>query len=343
MATGEYAISHDALDARSSKQIEHLRSVLVYAGMLPTRDEHVAALQRWITAELNTISSKDDLLVLRSFITWHCLPRLRRSLDSRPASASQINGLRNRIRTVMEFLEWLRGRERELHQLDQFDVDEWLTTGPTTRYHLRAFLRWAAQRGHVGDVIVPVRKSRQHTPPIDADQRWEIARNILHNNEIALPYRVAGLLVLLYAQPMATLVEMTVDRVMRSDDGVYVRLGTLPLHLPEPLDALMVRLIEEHSGKASIARRKRSVWLFPGAQPGRHISYIQMVTQLHRIGIHGLPTRAAALLDLCTQIPPTIVSRLLGLSVATAEAWSHTTGLGTYASVIAQRNNGSGV
>lgn len=40
---------------------------------------------------------------------------------------------------------------------------------------------------------------------IDADLRWDMARNLLHNNEIALPYRVADLLVLLYAQPMATL------------------------------------------------------------------------------------------------------------------------------------------
>ncbi len=193
--------------------------------------------------------------------------------------------MNNHISIVMEFLKWLRGRGRgrALHELDQFDVDEWLTTGPSMRYHLRAFLQWAAQRRHVGDVVVPVRKSRQHTAPIDADQRWDMARNLLHNNEIALPYRVAGLLVLLYAQPMATLVEMTVDQVIRGDDGVYVRFGPLPLHLPEPLDALMVRLIEEPSGKASIARRDRSVWLFPGAQPGRHISYIRMVTQLHRI------------------------------------------------------------
>lgn len=342
LATGECAISHDSLDVRSSKQIEHLRSVLVYAGVLPVRDEHVAALQRWITAKLDTIGSKDDLLVLRAFITWHCLPRLRRSLDSRSASASQINSVRNRVSIVMEFLVWLRERGQTLHDVDQGDIDEWLTTGPSTRYHLRAFLLWAAQRGHVADVVVPVRKPRQHAAPIETDQRWVMARNLLHSNEIALPYRVAGLLVLLYAQPMATLVEMTVDQVARRDDGVYLRLGPLPLHLPEPLDVLVVQLVEEHSGRASVARKVRSPWLFPGAEPGSHLGYIRMVTQLHRIGIHGQPARAAALLDLCMQLPPTIVSRLLGLSVSTAEAWSHSTGLGTYASVIAQRDNNSG-
>ncbi|MFI7670805.1 hypothetical protein [Nocardia sp. NPDC049526] len=243
---------------------------------------------------------------------------------------------------MTEFLGWLRERGRALHDVDQAHVDEWLTTGPSTRYYLRAFLQWAARRGHVGDVVVPVRKSRQHTAPIDADQRWDMARNLLYSNELALPYRVAGLLVLLYAQPMAALAEMTVDQVIRGDDGVYVRLGPLPLHLPEPLDALMVRLTEEHSGKASIARRERSVWLFPGraARPAH---------QLHPDGDsaasdwHPRPTDAssgpARFVHTAT---PTIVSRLLGLSVATAEAWSHTTGLGTYASVIAQRNNSSG-
>lgn len=342
LATGECAISHDALDARSSKQIEHLRSVLVYAGVLTARDEHVAAMQRWIAAKLGTISSKDDLLVLRAFITWHCLPRLRHNLDSRPASASQINSLRNRISIATEFLAWLRGRGQALYDADQADIDEWLTTGPSTRYHLRAFLLWAVQRGHAVDIVVPVRKSKRHTAPIDADQRWDMARNLLHSNDVALPYRVAGLLVLLYAQPMATLVEMTVDQVIRSE-GIYLRLGPIPLHLPEPLDDLVVRLVEEHSGQALITRRERSTWLFPGAQPGKHISYIRMVTHLHQIGIHGRPTRAAALLDLCAQLPPIIVSRLLGLSVATAEAWSHTSGVGTYASVIAQRSDNSGM
>ena len=338
LATGECPLTHEALDTRSNPQIEHLRSLLVYAGVLPARDEHLAALNRWITATLASVPAREDALVLRAFITWHCLPRLRRRLGDQPASTGQIAFVRDRITIAIEFLTWLRSRHQSLDTTVQTDIDEWLITGPSTRYGLRTFLQWAARNRHVHGVEIPSRRTAHHTPALDADHRWELARNLLHNNEIGLTYRVAGLLVLLYAQPMTAIIELTVEQVTRSADGVFLSLGEIPLQLPEPLDVLVARMVDNHHGHASVARQQRSPWLFPGAHPGRHISYIRLVTEMHRLGIHARPSRAAALLDLCTQLPPAIVSRLLGVSTTTADTWSQGGSRASYANTVARRS-----
>jgi len=47
--TGQRAVSHAGLDELApSKPIEHLRAILVATSTLPSRDEHLARLERWI-------------------------------------------------------------------------------------------------------------------------------------------------------------------------------------------------------------------------------------------------------------------------------------------------------
>ncbi|MFF7941545.1 hypothetical protein ACFZC5_17680 [Nocardia gamkensis] len=338
LATGRLPLTHEAFDAQSTPRIEHLRALLVYAGILPERDEHLAALNRWTTTTLAAIPNHRDLLVIRAFVTWHSLPRLRRRLGDRHVSASQIAFVRNRITIAIGFLDWLRFRNHTLDTIAQGDIDEWLTTGASTRYQLRTFLRWAVHNHYTGDLEIPHRKTIGHIPALDADHRWVLAHNLLHNNEIGLTYRVAGLLVLLYAQPMIAIIALTMDQVARDADGVLLSLGEIPLELPPPVDELVVRLMDEPHGHSSVGRQQRSRWLFPGAHPGRHISYNRMVTELHRLGIKALPSKAAALLDLCTQLPPAVLSRLLGISVTTADVWSRDGMRAGYANALAQRS-----
>jgi hypothetical protein len=145
------------------------------------------------------------------------------------------------------------------------------------------------------------------------------------------------IVILLFAQPISAIVQLRVDQVSQTDMGVYLSLGTTPLLLPEPVDQLVVTLIEQHFSHSAHGRHERSSWLFPGSYPGRHISYIQMITQLHSLGIRALPGRAAALLDLCAQLPAAVVSRLLGLSTSAVDAWSRGGVQTGYAAHVARR------
>lgn len=79
--------------------------------------------------------------------------------------------------------------------------------------------------------------------PHDQDERWEVARRLLNDPSIPTEDRVAGLLVLLYAQTASSIHRLTTDRVTRDEDHVLIHLGDRPIRLPAPLDKLMLELV----------------------------------------------------------------------------------------------------
>lgn len=94
------------------------------------------------------------------------------------------------------------------------------------------FQRWTAKlladvtpaTDHVADVTVPV-VAAATGPAMAADVRWHIARRLLHDDTIELTDRVAGSLVLLYAQQLSRIIALTTDDIDRRDESVTVRLG----------------------------------------------------------------------------------------------------------------------
>src|SRR5207247_2369780 len=77
---------------------------------------------------------------------------------------------------------------------------------------------------------------------IDTEARWEQARWLLHDGTLKPGDRVAGLLVLLYAQWPATISRLTLGHIQASSGQVRIQLGPEPAVLPEPLDALILQL-----------------------------------------------------------------------------------------------------
>ena len=137
---------------------------------------------------------------------------------------------------------------------------------------------------------------------------------------------MAGLLVLLYAQPVPAIVQLTIGHVIDQQTGVLLKLGPTPVALPPPVDSLLVRLTSERRGHASVGRTGTDPWLFPGARPGLPLSAHQMKSRLQRMEIGARPGRAAALLELAAQMPAAVLHQLLGVSIRTAPYWSEETG-----------------
>ncbi|MDT5357268.1 MAG: hypothetical protein QOJ56_5800, partial [Mycobacterium sp.] len=83
----------------------------------------------------------------------------------------------------------------------QQDVDEWLATRPTTRYEIRTFLAWArhSKINHAVQIDTPQVDSARF---LTQDQRLAWIKLLLGGDAESLPYRVAGTLLLLYAQPL---------------------------------------------------------------------------------------------------------------------------------------------
>jgi hypothetical protein len=111
-------------------------------------------------------------------------------------------------------------------------------------------------------------------PALHQDERWAVLRRQLHDNDIEVHLRIAGVLNLLYGQHLSRIVALTTDQVGRDRNGrVHVAFGQAGCRLLEPLGQLLIDLIGRDRGKALVTRKStqtRSV--FPRGTPGRHLS-----------------------------------------------------------------------
>ncbi len=325
LAIGARPLSHAALDRLpDSKPLEHLRAMLVATDALPARDEQLARLERWIT---RTIGDRDDPAqqqLLHRYAVWHLLRRLRHRNGRADTTHSQLATIRQQLRAAIVWLDWLTTRDLTLQTAGQGDLETWLA-GEQASHRLEAghFVRWAkAQK--LTSLDFPATRWGGPTRVLDTETRWQQARWLLHDTTLDPEDRVAGLLVLLYAQWPAAVSRLTLDHVHAGDDGdeqVRLRLGREPVVLPEPLAGLVLELVATRHGHAALGDQGTSRWLFPGGQPGRPISAEQLGERLRRLGLRPGQARSTALFQLATDLPAAALARLLGIHIAVAVAW----------------------
>ncbi|MFJ4526161.1 hypothetical protein ACIP4Y_35470 [Streptomyces sp. NPDC088810] len=148
----------------------------------------------------------------------------------------------------------------------------------------------------------------------------------MHDEDLAIEDRFAGLLVLLYAQHITVVSRLPTTAVTVEGSQTFLLLGTTPLLLPDPLDKLARRLLARRRGHTTIGATSDSTWLFPGAYAGEHLSSHHLGVRLKRLGIYSRPGRTSALMGLSTQLPAAVLSKLLGISPEGATAWTQSGG-----------------
>lgn len=333
-------VTHDAIDELpASKPLEHLRSILVATGTLPTRDEHMARLERWVTRTIADRPDPDEQQLLHRYAVWHLLRRLRRRNNGEETTHQQAVVVQQHVRGALALLDWLNDQDLNLATCDQGDLDTWLTSPQAThRREAGHFLRWANTH-RLTRLELPAVRWGGPSGVIDTEARWEQARRLLHDNTLKPEDRVAGLLVLLYAQSAATISRLTIDHVTADSGQTRLRLGYEPIVLPEPLAALVLQLVATRRGHATIGNQGTSPWLFPGGQPGRPISAARLAERLRQIGLHAARARSSALFQLATELPAAVLARMLGIHISVAVAWQRASSgdWTTYAADISRR------
>ena len=314
-------LTHECLDALlPNRAIDILRRALVTAGMLEARDEHLATVERWLIGFLPTIKNPEERSLLERYCQWTHLRRLRRkSSAAAPTSASQIGAVRQDLYRARTFLNWLHTRSTDLDRVTAADVDEYLANRPDQR-DIATFINWASKHGHP---TLPRLTPRARSAPrelIADDERWHKIQQLLHSTDLHTGDRVAGLLVLLYAQRPSRIVELTTDHVSVADI-VTLKLGSEPLHLPSQIGDLVIKLAGQRNNWIQIAVDNQHTWLFPGGLPGTHLSAGHLATRLNRLGIRTRLSRNTALMNLAVELPSSVLAGLLGIDVATATAW----------------------
>jgi integrase len=250
--------------------------------------------------------------------------RLRRHAQARSAPRTYTAHARNKIKAAAAFLAWLAARNTALADCRQADIDEWITTRPAA-CHVRDFLTWAAEHGHCDRLRVPGPQRRTGTAT-DPDQRWALLARLLHDDRPDVVDRVAGCLVLLFGQQQSRIAVMTTNQVSHRDEAVFVRLGRHDLPVPEPLGALLLRLLADGKSHTGIGSPAQSRWLFPGGLPGQPITAARLADRLRTLGIPTQAARRATLLDLAAHLPAAVLADLVNLHPTTAAKWMHQAG-----------------
>ncbi len=344
IATGQRPLSHAALDELpAGKPVEHLRSILVATAALPARDEQMARLERWITLLIATRADSDEQHLLRRYGLWHLLRRLRGRLRDAHANHEQIVVVQQHLKAAVALLDWLTAHDRTMTTAGQRDLDAWLASDQAThRREVGHFIRWAKTQ-KLTSLELPATRWGGPSDIIDTEARWQQARRLLHDDTIDPNDRVAGLLVLLYAQWPATISRLTLANIDNNDDQVRLHLGQQPIVLPEPLATLVRGLVASRRGHAALGDQGTSPWLFPGGQPGRPISAYQLAERLRQLGLRPGRSRSTALFQLAAELPAAVLARLLGIHISVAVAWQRASAgdWTAYAAEVSRRQEGS--
>lgn len=317
LGAGRISLTHAGFDELDSgaRSVEHLRALLTHCGALPARDPHLAAFERWLDAALTPLPDRVAQPVER-FATWHHLRRIR-ALPSERSTRGPVHAAKQEITETIRFLTWLDATyDRDAASCTQQDVDEWLATGPSTRSAIRTFFV-VARKTRLNQNVRIANRVAKTTPSITQDQRIAWIGELLTGTGETLPYRAAGTLLLLFAQPLVRVAGLRTGDIFQTPKGMIINLGREPAPVPE-LFAGLLRTHLEHRPNLRTGAGPNSPWLFPGTAAGRHLHPGTIMTRLRDLGIDLLGARNRAITELVLQAPPSLVADALGYSYQVA-------------------------
>ena len=286
----------------------------------------MARFEAWIDDKLRPLPEEVAKPVAQ-FATWHHLRRIRSMTTPEKSAQRPVHSAKQEITETIKFLDWLwETHQRTAATCTQQDIDTWLATGPTTRKAIRTFIVFVKKTGTNNRVEIGhyTAKSR---PAITQDQRLAWLRELLTGTSESLPYRVAGTLLLLYAQPLVRVATLRTDAVNINDTTgtITIALGTHPVPVPQPFAELLSQHLRNRPNLRT-ASGTESHWLFPGTRAGQHLHPNTIMLRLRGLGIELLGSRNTTLDEHLSVTPPPLVADALGYSYQVAFLHAHAAG-----------------
>lgn len=328
--------THAYLDsAGSEQQTRPVRSVLIDHGLLPPRDELLTRFEVWLPGVLATIPDPTERRAVTQFARWRHLRALRTLPNL--VRAGQLPWRRREIEATIELLEEARRKGRTLATLTQADIDHML---PGARAPLHHFLAWTTSTHHTGPLTAPTPRSAGLNPlRISEEERWRLFADVSADTSIDPHTKFAAGLMLMFGIRAARIVQLRPEDITITDETVQVTLGAAPLVLPAELAPAAAGVRTNRAAPRMFIAGLDSAWLYPGARAGHHLNASTLNGRLRKIGIEPRPARTSALIALAQQLPPVVISRLTGLEISSAIAWSNAIGAttSTYAAAAAEK------
>ncbi|MFJ9460814.1 hypothetical protein ACIRST_37820 [Kitasatospora sp. NPDC101447] len=329
LAASGTELTHEALDAEVNRPAAvTLRATLVHLGLLPERHEDLERLEPWL--ERKTADAPPEYRsLLRAYGSWVVVRDARRRAERTRFTRQSLARKQNHLLSVIAFLTWTTQTGLALDAVTQRHIDDWLDGSGPTRRSVRGFLRWTCRRGLTADLDVPgPRKAPEPRDWSTPEQRWELLNRCLHDDSLPLDVRAAGCLTLLYGITGPRLTELT-TRHLTGGSHPTIQLGEHPAALPPAAFQLLAQQAEHAVTASAIARatpRPRTPWLFPGQLADRPVTAHHLTGKLRRYGLPVIPLRNSALISLAADLPPSVLSSLLGISLTSALQWTRRAG-----------------
>ncbi|MER5972968.1 hypothetical protein ABT112_25095 [Streptomyces sp. NPDC002055] len=313
LGLGEIPLTHDAFhELQPWRAAAHLEELLMASGVLPAVDKYICSFQRWLPGHLADIADPEHVKTIKLFATWHVLPHLRQRADRSHITPSVRRFAAEQIKHATTFLRWLSTRDSTLSSCGQLDIDAWFAQNTEHgRTCLRPFLNWARQSSRCSrSLSIPTMKVSRR-PALSEAERLAALGRLLTDADTPMRLRVAGVIVLLYAQPLTRIVQLTVDDVLHDGETTLLRLGEPASPVPAPAAALLLAYIADRDNM-NTATNQASRWLFPGRRAGRPARPDHMSSLLGEIGIPVAAARGAAIRQQLLELPAPVVADALG-------------------------------
>lgn len=325
MASGQVPISHDGVNRfPQSRRVNYFRQLLISSGTLPPIDVRLNEFEIYAKSFLAAIPPS-NAAILGRYHRWYVLRRLRQQSMLEPLSQAVLDKRRGELRAFSGFLSWVDRQGVSLATINQAHIDYFVANVGTGNNALRAFVSWACANGHAIGIEVPINKRFSPAAAMSADELWQAVDHLLVDETIEMAARVAGLFILLYAQPLAACVRLHHSDVVLTDQGVAVRFASEPIQLPDSVAQLVRRYVEMPSGRA-IYRNSETNWLFGGLLPSSRVTAAHLGKIVSGAGVPPRLAKEAAMRQLATSLPARVVADAIGVSVGTASKWSRMSG-----------------
>ncbi len=320
MACGAVDISHETFRTLPSDRAhDYLRSLLIAVGVLEPFDIRIERMLPWIEDIVAELPAEDAALI-RRFAHWYVLRGMRKAAREGRLTKSMADACRRRIRVAIEFVGFLARHDASAATATQDLLERYQEHVGRMLNNEYAFIVWLRQsRTNTKLRILDVPQS---PPPVTVSdtQRWAAVERLLHDATLRRYTRIAGLLTLLFAQPLSRIVAMRTSQVTVTARVVQITFSAIPVQMPPILDDL-IREHLNHRGKSLYASRETG-WLFPGGNPGRHLATENIRCQLVAIGVKPYENRKATLFQLASDMPAPVLAELLTITNKNAAAWA---------------------
>lgn len=297
-----------------------MRATLVHLGVLPARNESLAGLQPWLERTLTPLPAQRRR-TLHIYAEWALLRRARRRAARGRFTPAGAAAVRNAIRCTAAFLTWLDDHDILLASLTQGDIDTWLSERRDRR-HVRMFLRWAHERRLTGNLEISDCPRDEPHRWWSESEHWTHLRRCLHDEALPLDVRVTGSLMLLYGMPITRIAVLTPSD-LTGGSTPHLRIGGHPVALPPAVHQLLRRQADHTEPISAVGRiTPRPGWLLPGYAAGTHHSAPVLARKMRLHCLPVRPSRNTALLALAADLPASVLSDTLGISISAALQWT---------------------